>query len=373
MPPCFVDYFSKLPDPRIERNQRHALMDILVLTVCAIISGAEGWEDIADFGHSQLNWLRRFIPLKNGVPSHDCIAYVISRLSPKGFQDCFIRWTKSVYTQTGGELICMDGKTARGSRDRKNNKNPLHMVSAWCASNRMVLGQEATDAKSNEITAIPKLLALLELKGCIVTLDAMGCQRGIVKQIIAQDGDYVLGLKGNQGILHEAVEDYFATAQATDFKQVKYDFVEEIDKGHGRLETRRYWITEDLQTLPNIEHWTGLKSIGMVEREYQEGGKQIKEKRYFINSIPAAAKTFAHAVRGHWGIENHLHWRMDVLLREDASRIRKGNAPAIMTSIRHLVLNLFQKETSKLSLAKKRRLAAWEGDYRTKVLFAGIF
>ncbi|MGZ8236467.1 MAG: ISAs1 family transposase [Methylobacter sp.] len=375
MHPCFVEHFSKLPDPRIERNKLHELMDIIVivLTVCAVISGAEGWEYIADFGLNQLDWLRRFVPLKNGVPSHDCIAYVISRLSPKAFQECFISWTQSVTTQTEGELISVDGKTARGSRDRKNNKNPLHMVSAWSASNRLVLGQEATEEKSNEITAIPKLLALLELKSCIVSIDAMGCQRDIAKQIVDQGGDYVLGLKGNQGTLHEAVEDYFTTAQAAGFKHIKYDYVEEVELGHGRLETRRYWIIDDLRTLPKTESWAGLRTIGMVEREYEEAGKQFKEKRLFINSIPPVAKTFAYAARGHWGIENILHWRMDVVLREDASRILKGNAPSIMTSIRHLVLNLFQKEPSKLSLAKKRKMAAWDGDFRGNVLFANNF
>jgi predicted transposase YbfD/YdcC len=342
MTPCFVEHFSKLPDPRINRNMLHELMDIIVLNVCAVISGAEGWEDIADFGHNQLDWLRRFVPLKNGIPSHDCIAYVISRLSPKAFQECFISWTQSVNTQTEGELISVDGKTARGSRDRKNSKNPLHMVSAWSASNRVVLGQEATNEKSNEITAIPKLLALLELKGCIVSIDAMGCQRDIAKQIVDQGGDYVLGLKGNQASLHEAVEDYFTTAHAAGFKQIKYDYVEEVEVGHGRLETRRYWITDDLRTLAKTESWAGLRTIGMVEREYEEGGKQFKEKRFFINSIPPVAKTFAYAARGHWGIENILHWRMDVVLREDASRIRKGNAPSIMTSIRHLVKKSLQ-------------------------------
>jgi len=202
-------------------------MDIIVLTICAVISGAEGWEDIADFGRNQSDWLRRYIPLKNGVPSHDCIAYVISRLSTKGFQDFFISWTKSVYKQTEGELISVDGETARGSRDRKNTRNPLHRVSAWSSASRLVLGQEATEVKSNEITAIPKLLALLELKGCIVTLDAMGCQREIAKQIVDQDGDCVLGLKGNQGSLHEAVEDFFTTSQAAKFKQLKHDYIEE--------------------------------------------------------------------------------------------------------------------------------------------------
>ena len=247
------------------------------------------------------------------------------------------------------------------------------MVSAWSASNRVVLGQEVTNEKSNEITAIPKLLALLELKSCIVSIDAMGCQRDIAKQIVDQGGDYVLGLKGNQGSLHEAVEDYFTTAQAAGFRQIKYDYVEEVEHGHGRLETRRYWITDDLRTLPKTESWAGLRTIGLVEREYEEAGKQFKEKRFFINSIPPVAKTFAYAARGHWGIEKILHWRMDVVHREDASRILKGNAPGIMTSIRHLVLNLFQKEPSKLSLAKKRKMAAWDSDFRCKVLFVDNF
>lgn len=263
----FVEHFSELQDPRIERKKLHALMDIVVLTVCAVVSGAEGWEAIAEFGHAKLDWLRRFIPLKNGVPSHDCIAYVISRLSPEGFRRCFMSWTEGVREKTMGEVIAVDGKTARGSRDRAKNRNPLHMVSAWADANRLVLGQEATEEKSNEITAIPKLLALLDLHGCIVTIDAMGCQRALAERIIGQGGDYVLGLKGNQGSLHEAVEEYFTTAQAADFKNVPYRYTEEIDNEHGRLEIRRYWITEDLCTLPRTELWKGLRSIGLVERE----------------------------------------------------------------------------------------------------------
>jgi predicted transposase YbfD/YdcC len=370
MSPRFIKHFSTLKDPRIERGKLHELMDILVLVICAMVAGAEGWEAIAEFGQAKLEWLRRFVPLKNGVPSHDCIAYVISRLSPKDFQGCFIRWVEDVRDETQGEIIAVDGKTARGSHDRKNGKGPLHMVSAWATANRLVLGQEATEEKSNEITAIPKLLELLELRGCIVTIDAMGCQRDIAAQVVAQKANYVLGLKGNQGSLHEAVEDYFITAESAEFKGVEYDYMEEVDKGHGRLETRRYWITEDLRTLPGTERWKGLTSIGMAERDYLEGGERAVERRYFINSIPADAKLFAPAVRGHWGIENRLHWRMDVVLKEDASRIRKGFAPAIMTSIRHLCLNLFQKEGSEISLNKKRLKAAWDDGFRNKVLFA---
>ena len=323
----FIEHFSKLQDPRIERKKLHALMDILVLTICAVASGAEGWEGIAEFGHAKLEWLRRFIPLKNGVPSHDCIGYVISRLSPEGFRRCFMRWTEGVREKTAGEVIAVDGKTARGSRDRAKNRNPLHMVSAWADAKRLVLGQEGTEEKSNEITAIPKLLALLDLHGCIVTIDAMGCQRAIAERIVEQGGDYVLGLKGNQGSLHEAVEEYFTTAQAADFKNVPYSYTEEVDNEHGRLEIRRYWITEDLCTLPRTELWKGLRSIGPVERECWVGETRSIERRYFINSIAADAKRFAHAVRGHWSVENRLHWRLNVVFREDESRLRKGNAP----------------------------------------------
>ncbi|MDD5033251.1 MAG: ISAs1 family transposase, partial [Methylococcaceae bacterium] len=317
MAASFIDHFATLKDPRIERNKRHALIDILVLTVCAVASGADGWEAIAEFGQSKLDWLRRFIPLKNGVPSHDCIAYVISRLSPEGFRHCFMNWVESVRKKTEGEGVAVDGKTARGSRDGRKNRNPLHRVSAWAEANRRVLGQEVTDEKSNEITAIPKLLALLDLHGCIVTTDAMGCQQTVAEQVIDQGGDYVLGLKGNQGTLHEAVENYFTTARAADFKAVKHRYLEEIDNDHGRLEIRRYWITEDLCTLPCTERWKGLRSIGWVERESGVGETCSIEQRYFINSIAADAKRFVRAVRGHWGIENRLHWRLDVVLRED--------------------------------------------------------
>ncbi len=243
------------------------------------------------------------------------------------------------------------------------------MVSAWAGTNRLVLGQEATEEKSNEITAIPKLLEVLELKGCIVTIDAMGCQKAIAEQIVTQGADYVLGLKGNQSALLEAVEDFFYVAEAGDFAGVRHDFLEEVDKDHGRLERRRYWITEDLRTLPDTEQWKGLRSIGMVERRCWVGDTETVERRFFITSIPADARRFAHAVRGHWGVENRLHWRLDVVFSEDASRIRKGNAPAIMTSIRHLCMNLFEHESSSLRLSQKRRKAAWNDNYRAKVLF----
>ena len=369
MSACINEHFSTLEDPRIDRNKRHELMDIIILVVCAITAGASGWEAIEEFGNEKLDWLRKFAPFVNGVPSHDCIANVVSRLSPKGFQACFRSWTEAVSKATKDEVIAVDGKTARGSRDRKRARKALHMVSAWANTNRLVLAQEVTEEKSNEITAIPKLLELLELKGCIVTIDAMGCQHAIAEQIIVQGGDYVLGLKGNQSTLREGVEDFFRVALASDFARVEYDYTEEVDKDHGRLEVRRYWITEDLCTLPDTSQWTGLRSIGMVERRCLIGETETIERRWFINSIHADAKRFAHAVRGHWGVENGLHWRLDVVFGEDASRIRKGNAPAIMTSIRHLCMNLFEQEPSSLRLSKKRRKAAWNDNYRAKVVF----
>jgi predicted transposase YbfD/YdcC len=369
MSSSFLEHFASLEDPRVERNQRHALLDIVLLTVCAVVSGADGWEAIEEFGREKLDWLRRFAPFANGVPSHDCIANVVSRLTPKGFGECFRRWTQAVASASGGQVVAVDGKSARGSRDRRLGRSALHMVSAWACRNRLVLGQEATDEKSNEITAIPKLLELLELTGCIVTIDAMGCQRAIAAQILAQGGDYVLGLKGNQSTLQESVEDFFAVAAREDFSAVSHDFYEEIDKDHGRLEVRRYWISETLCTLPDTERWVGLRSIGMVERTCHTGDLQTTERRYFINAIAADAKRFAHAVRGHWGVENRLHWRLDVVFNEDASRIRKGNAPAIMTSLRHLCINLFEQEPSSMGLAKKRRKAVWNDAYRAKVVF----
>jgi predicted transposase YbfD/YdcC len=364
-----LDHFSNLTDPRIERKKLHQLEDIIFLTVSAVLSGADGWEAIAEFGQNKLDWLRRFVPLANGVPSHDCIAYVISRISVKEFQSCFIGWTKVIKEKTNMEIIAVDGKTARGSHDRKNNKTPLHMVSAWGCANQLVFGQEVTEEKSNEITAIPKLLSLLELKGCIVTIDAMGCQRDIAEQVINQGGDYSLGLKGNQGNLYEATEDFFKTAQQADFKDVQYSYHEETDNEHGRLEVRRYWITEELCSLPKTEQWKGLRSIGMVERECWQNNKRIIEQRYFINSIKADAKVFANAVRSHWGIENRLHWRLDVTFHEDESRIRKGNAPAILTTVRHICINLFQKGKSALSVKKQRYKSALNDDFRTKILF----
>lgn len=266
-----VEHFSSLNDPRIERKKLHQLMDIIVLTVCATLSGGQGWEAIEEFGHNKLSWLRQFVPLKNGIPSHDCIAYVISWLSPKEFQRCFMDWVGAVREVIPKEVIAADGKTVRRSHERKHHKNPLHIVSAWGCANGLVLGQEATEEKSNEITAIPKLLALLELHGGIVTIDAMGCQRAIAKQIVEQGSDYCLGLKGNQSDLYEATEDFLRRLGKRILKTLRTVITKKSITTMVRLEIRRYWITEELCTLPKTQLWKGLKSIGLVERECREG------------------------------------------------------------------------------------------------------
>jgi len=337
-------HFSQLQDPRIERKKLHDLQDILTLVICGIIGGATGWKSIIEFAHEKESWYRQFIPLKNGIPSVDCISYVISRLSFKGFRECFISWTASVAEETSGQIISIDGKTARGSRDKKKDQSPLHMVSAWANSSQIVLAQEVTNKKSNEITAIPKLLDLLNLKECIVTIDAMGCQKEIAQKIIEKDGDYVFSLKGNQGTLHDSVTEFFDIAEQDNYANLNYKEKETIDKGHGRLEKRRYIICDNLETIANKDDWKGFKSIGMAERICYDGQVEKKEVRYFISSINVNAELFSKSVREHWGIENKLHWRLDVVFNEDNSRIRKGNAPEIMTTIRHLCMGIFDND-----------------------------
>lgn len=259
-----VEHFSALEDPRSDKNKLYDLTEIVVLSICAIVSGAEGWEAIERFAHAKQDWLRQFLKLENGIPSHDCISWVFSRIAPKKLQQCFVDWTQSVTELTEGEIVSIDGKTARRSYHRRLNCPAIHMVSAWADKNAISLGQVATDEKSNEITAIPALLDMLVLKGCIVTIDAMGCQTAIAEKIIDKKADYVLAVKGNQGHLHEAVTDYFETARKVDFKGGTYTYHEERDHGYGRTEIRRYWLTSDLSTLPDTGKWKGLRSIGMT-------------------------------------------------------------------------------------------------------------
>jgi len=367
MSPSIVDHFSSLEDHRINRHKKHELIDIIVLSLSAVISGAEGWTDIVEFGHSKLDWLRKFVPLENGIPVDDTIARVISGLSVKGFQDCFQSWINSVSEVTDGECIAIDGKTLRRSYNRRTSKKALHMVSAWASENDMVLGQVKTEEKSNEITAIPELLKVLELKGCIVSIDAMGCQEAIVEDIIDGKGDYAIAVKGNQGHLHDSIIDFFNVAQDNSFKNTNIQYKETLDKGHGRVEQRRYWISENLDSIYKPERWKNLSALGMVESERHSNGKTTKDRRYYILSF-YDVDLFAKSVRSHWGIENKLHWTLDVTFREDDCRIRRGNGSHNIGVIRHMALNLLKKETTKRSIKGKRLRSALDDTFRAKVL-----
>ena len=366
-PQSLVEHFSKLEDPRVDRNKKHELIDVIVLCVCAVVSGAEGWSDIEEFGRAKLDWLRRYVPLANGVPVDDTIARIISALSVSGFQDCFTSWMEDVAEFSGGEIIAVDGKVHRRSHDHKKGVKALHMVSAWACRNQLVLGQVKTQEKSNEITAVPELLERLELSGCIVTVDAMGCQREIAKQVRTGGGDYVLPVKGNQGTLEKEVRGYFDAAGEDDCLRSEIEEEVTSEEGHGRVENRSYFLSTDLSSLTVGERWSDLKAIGMVESErYSRDGVSI-ERRYFIPSVDDI-ELFHQAVRSHWGIENRLHWRLDVTFREDESRIRRGNAAHNLGVIRHVAMNLLKSESSKLSVRKKRIRAGLNDHYRSKVL-----
>jgi len=367
---CLEEAFSTLEYPRVERHKCHKLLDIIVLTICAVISGAEGWEAIEQFGKNKQDWLRKWIDLENGIPSHDCIARVIARISPSAMTDCFIAWVCSVAELTQGEVVAIDGKTARHSYNRKDKLGAIHMVSAWANQAGVSLGQVKTADKSNEITAIPKLLELLEIKGCIITLDAMGCQTDIAEKIIEKQADYVLAVKDNQKLLHEAIADYFAASIAANPPECcQLQHHTETNAEHGRIEIRRYYLSTCLDTLPNVARWKGLKSIGMVESERTNDGKTSIERRHYICTL-TDVKPFAHAVRAHWGIENSLHWVLDVTFREDDSRIRIGYAPENLNIIRQLAINLLKKEPSNMSIKKKRFEAALNDMFREKVVFS---
>jgi predicted transposase YbfD/YdcC len=371
----FADCFSNIPDHRVIGRSDYPLIEILFLCISAIVSGMDGWEDIEEFGNGKLDWLRKYFPYEKGIPKHDTIARVMAVISPKALQESFVNWVQCVSDITEGEIIAIDGKQARRSYDKRSRRSAIHMVSAWASQNGIVLGQQKTDDKSNEITAIPKLLKLLEIKGCIITIDAMGCQKDIAQAIQEKGADYVLALKGNQGKLNDEVRDFFETAIKEQFKNIEKDEYIEFDKGHGRLESRRCYAVEVPAYLKEFKNdWKGLKSFVCIQSERDLGEKIERENRYYISSLMPNAERLAKAVRSHWGIENSLHWVLDMTFKEDASRIRRGVAAENMTVMKHLAINLLKKDQkNKISLPRKRRKALLYDDYRDNVIAGGGF
>ncbi len=370
-----VEFLEEVPDPRVDRTREHKLIDILVIGVCCLICGGEGFNDMEIFGKAQYEWLRGFLKLPSGIPSHDTFNRVFSAIAPCAFMDCFIRWTQTLRTRLGGEVVALDGKALR--RAHNEGDSLPYIVSAWASENGLMLGQRKVNDKSNEITAIPELLRVLDLTGCIVTTDAMGCQKKIAKGIVEQGADYVLSLKGNQGTMQAEVEELFASmplekiAGGQTVPDVTCDFHQTVDADHGRVETRRCWCTSDIDWFQDRNRWKGLASFGMVEAKREIKDKVSIERRYFISSLPGRdAKQFLKATRDHWGVENRLHWSLDVTFREDNARARSGNAAENLAALRRLALNMLKNETSqkKLSLRGKRLMAGWNGDYLKKVL-----
>jgi predicted transposase YbfD/YdcC len=365
--------FSHVHDPRVERTKLHKLQDILIIAICAVICGAENWVDIEHFGKEKYEWLSSILELPNGIPSHDTFNRVFARLNPQELEQCFFDWVSSLVEVVSG-VIAIDGKTMRRSHDKKKGIKSLHMVSAWASENRLVLAQLATEKKSNEITAIPELLNVLDLKGCIVTIDAMGLQKKIIKQVVKQLGDYAIALKKNQGTLYRSVSETFEEAKKDGFASVKHQKIQIIEKGHGRQEIRRYWIIDDEKIITTINPkgaWKNLRSIGMVESERCIGGKVTKEVRYYITSLKGDVYLFARAVRCHWGIENSVHWVLDVVFHEDLSRTRIGHSAHNFGILRHIALNLLRREeTAKCGIHTKRLKSGWNTEYLEKVLIA---
>jgi len=365
-----ADHFLGIEDPRIDRTKRHNLMDIITIAVCAVICGADGWVAIETYGCAKYEWLKTFLDLPNGIPSHDTFARVFAQINPQQFQSCFLDWMKSVQKITSGEVIAIDGKTLRSSYDESSDQSAIVMVSAWATTNRLVLGQVKVDEKSNEITAIPELLKVLELSGCIVTIDAIGCQKEIVKLITQKDADYVITLKKNQGNLYDEVEKLFKSGISTGFEGIEHSTYKTEETGHGRHEIRNYVMLAGIGSqLDPDSVWSKFSSVGMVESIRLSDGKTTVETRYFISSLIKNAEEFSNAVRSHWGIENSLHWVLDVALKEDDCRIRKDNAPQNFAVLRQIAVNLLGKEKRvKRGIKNKQFLAAMDNNYLLSVL-----
>lgn len=365
-------HFGQVHDPRAQHSIDHLLVDIMLITICAVICGADSWVEVENYGIAKQGWLSTFLELPHGIPSHDTIERLFARLRPEELQQCFVSWVQAVFEISGGQLIALDGKTLRGSYDRGGKRGMIHMVSAWATENRIVLGQRKVNEKSNEITAIPELLKVLALDGAVVSIDAMGCQTAIAAQIVEQNGDYVLALKGNHGDLYEDVVQLFEQAHQQSFTGIEHDYYETQEQGAKGLETRRYWVMGNTEYLIGAENWAKLTTIGCVESQRYVGDILVSETRYYLLSLPLDAQRFAAAVRGHWGIENQLHWILDVAFREDQSRVTAGYGGENLAVIRHIALNLLAQENSaKGGTHAKRLKAGWDDHYLLKVLAQG--
>lgn len=369
------EHFGKIRDPRKDRTKDHKLIDIIAIAICAVICGAEGWVDIENFGNKKLLWLETFLELPNGIPSHDTFGRVFSLMDAEQFQAAFYEWVQAVNEMVHGQIVNIDGKCVRGSQEKGLGKRGIYMVSAWAEENHLVLGQRKVEEKSNEITAIPELLKVLALAGCIVTIDAMGTQREIAQRIQEADADYLLSVKENQGHLYEDLSMLFGVDQELNFKYASLDHAKTTSKGHGRIEVRECWSTSNpayLKLIRNHQHWTGLKSIVMVMSTRILDGVETRQVRYYISSLPSNAQRILQVCRRHWAIENELHWVLDVALNEDHSRVRKDQAPENFSVLRHIALNLLKQEkTAKGGIHAKQLQAAWDQDYLLQVLAAG--
>ncbi len=365
-----LEHFRNLEDPRADYLVDHQLLDIIGLTICAVVCGADTWVDIENYGRAKQVWLKGFLELANGIPSHDTIGRLFAAIDPEALQACFLSWVKSIAQVSQGEVIAIDGKTVRHSYDKEVGKGAIHMVSAWATQNRLVLGQVKVDEKSNEITAIPQLLKVLALNGCVVTIDAMGAQKEIARQIVEAGGDYILSLKGNQSNIHEDVRQLFDWTRKIGFRDISHEFHQTVNGGHGRIEIRRHWLLDGVEHLVDSQLWVGLKRVGLVEAERRLPGQEpTVERRYYLLSLDGGVERFAQGVRSHWGIENQLHWVLDVAFNEDASRVRKDHAPENLALMRHVALNLLRQDSSAKGGIKAKRLkAGWDNDYLLHVL-----
>jgi predicted transposase YbfD/YdcC len=369
-----LEYFKDLEDPRSTVNRLHLLGDLIVICVLAVIAGADGPKSIGVWAKANGEWLKRYLELPSGIPSHDTIGRLLALLNPPSFQNCFQAWIADLRddsedeTTTRRNHIAIDGKALRRSHDRRRKLGPLFLVSAWSVSRGISLGQLATEEKSNEITAIPELLDQIDVAGSVITIDAAGCQREIAAKIIDGGGDYVLALKGNQGTLHQQVQDYIVEQMANDFADVPARKYEEVAKGHGREDTLTYYQMPVPDCVSNQQQWKGLQTIGVAIRISEQGGKETSDVRYYISSTKTSVRRFAEAVRGHWGIENSLHWCLDVTFREDESRLRNRHAADNVAWLKRFAISILKQQTDKESIAMRRRMAGWNPEYLMQVL-----